>query len=127
VDFDTEAEYGEEAGTIRNMTIKYLKEEKNGQYEGKTQQRWALSGLESRYNEQREIVKSLINDETISIPTSDDGRYTNIASINVKELMFKSDEAKQTAITTREKKLAQATEQESKQIKREITLIKALN
>lgn len=125
--FDTEAEYGEEAGTIRNMTIKYLKEEKNGQYEGKPQQRWALSGLESRYNEQREIVKSLINDETISIPTSDDGRYTNIASINVKELMFKSDEAKQAAITTREKKLAQATEQESKQIKREITLIKALN
>ena len=125
--FDTEAEYGEEAGTIRNMTIKFLKEEKNGQYEGKPQQRWELSGLESRYNEQREIVKSLINDETISIPTSDDGRYTNIASINVTELMFKSDEAKQTAITTREKKLAQATEQESKQIKREITLIKALN
>ena len=41
--------------------------------------------------------------------------------------MFKSDEAKQAAITTREKKLAQATEQESKQIKREITLIEALN
>ena len=112
---------------IRNMTIKYLTEEKNGQYEGKPQQRWTLSGLDSRYSAQREIVKSMINDEVISIPTSNDGRYTNIASINVQGLMFDTDEAKQAAITARKNKLTQATEQEGMKIKREIILIEALN
>ncbi len=125
--FDTEAEYGEEAGTIRNLTIRYLTEEKNGVYEGKPLQRWKLYGLDSRYNKQREIVKALINSEKISVPASENGRYTNIASINVKELLFETIEAKEAAITTRKNKLAQASEYESKQIKRELTLIEALN
>lgn len=125
--FDTEAEYGEEAGTIRNLTIKYLTEEKKGQYQGKPQQRWKLHGLDSQYNPQREIVKTLINDEKISVPTSEDGRYTNVASINVKDLMFKTDKEKQAAIATRQAKLGDASEHQSQQIKREIVLIEALN
>ncbi len=38
--FDTEAEYGEDPGTIRNLTIRYLTEVKNGKYEGKDMHRW---------------------------------------------------------------------------------------
>lgn len=125
--FDTKAEYGEEEGTIRNLTIKYLTEEKNGVYEGKPMQRWKLYGLDSHYNKQREIVKLLINDEKISIPTSEDGRYTNIASINVEGLIFETTTAKEAAIATRKNKLAQASDYESKQIRRELTLIEALN
>lgn len=41
--------------------------------------------------------------------------------------MFKLDEAKQAAITMRENKLAQTNKLESKQIKRELTLIETLN
>lgn len=58
--FDTEAEYGEDEGTIRNLAIRYLTEEKKGQYEGKLMQRWKLVGLHG-YDAEREVVKNLIN------------------------------------------------------------------
>ncbi|WP_337263568.1 MULTISPECIES: bifunctional metallophosphatase/5'-nucleotidase [unclassified Serratia (in: enterobacteria)] len=84
---DTKAEYGEEAGTIRNLTIRYLTEVKKGEYQGKAMQRWKLVGLEG-YERERKIVEKLLNDGKISVPTTDDGRYTNVASINVKALLF---------------------------------------
>ena len=37
--FDTEEEFGEDEGTIRNLTIRYLSEVKNGKYEGKPMNR----------------------------------------------------------------------------------------
>ncbi|MOA51069.1 hypothetical protein D3C78_1741680 [compost metagenome] len=43
---DTKAEFGEEAGTIRNLTIRYLTEVKKGEYQGKAMHRWKLVGLE---------------------------------------------------------------------------------
>ena len=89
---DTKAEYGEEAGTIRNLTIRYLTEVKKGEYQGKAMQRWKLVGLEG-YERERNIVEKLLNDGKISVPTSDDGRYTNVASINVKELLFSDPQA----------------------------------
>ncbi len=50
---DTGKQSMEKSAVIRDMTIKYfLKKKRTSQYEGKPQQRWALSGL-SRYNEQR--------------------------------------------------------------------------
>lgn len=72
--FDTEAEYGEEQGTIRNLTIRYLTEQKQGKYEGKAMQRWKLSGLEG-FEKEREIVKELINSGKMDVPASADGRY----------------------------------------------------
>ncbi|VTR21585.1 bifunctional 2',3'-cyclic nucleotide 2'-phosphodiesterase/3'-nucleotidase precursor protein [Serratia fonticola] len=84
---DTKAEFGEEAGTIRNLTIRYLTEVKKGEYQGKAMHRWKLVGLEG-YERERKIVDKLLNDGKISVPTTDDGRYTNVASINVKELLF---------------------------------------
>ncbi|KHT45956.1 bifunctional metallophosphatase/5'-nucleotidase [Vibrio sinaloensis] len=125
--FDTEAEYGEEQGTIRNLTIRYLTEQKHGTYEGKPQQRWQLVGLDDSYNEQREIVKTLINSGEISVPSSEDGRYTNIASINVKEWLFTSAKEQQKALALREAQLVDASEGEKRKLEREIALIKALN
>ncbi|GAK87369.1 5'-nucleotidase; 2',3'-cyclic-nucleotide 2'-phosphodiesterase; putative UDP-sugar hydrolase [Vibrio ponticus] len=125
--FDTEAEYGEEAGTIRNLTIKYLSEEKNGSYQGKVMTRWHLAGLDKQYAEQREVVKSLINAGEIDVPMSEDGRYTNIASINVKALMFDNDQAVQQAIAERKASLKQASKAEKINLQREIKLIEALN
>lgn len=125
--FDTEAEYGEEQGTIRNLTIRYLTEQKQGTYEGKPQQRWQLVGLDDSYNAQREIVKTLINSGEITVPSSEDGRYTNIASINVKDWLFTSAKEQQQALALREAQLVDASEGEKRKLEREIALIKALN
>ncbi|EOX3354087.1 bifunctional UDP-sugar hydrolase/5'-nucleotidase [Vibrio cholerae] len=124
--FDTEAEYGEEQGTIRNLTIRYLTEQKQGKYEGKPMQRWKLSGLEG-FEKEREIVKELINSGKMDVPASDDGRYTNIESINVQDLILKNSEAKNAAITQRLSRLESAPENEKTTLKRELILLEALN
>lgn len=125
--FDTEAEYGEEEGTIRNLTIRYLTEQKKGLYEGKKQQRWQLVGLDDELESDRAVVKSLLNSGVISVPTSEDGRYTNIASINIKGLKFDSPRAKLSAIDEREKQLETASGLKKINLERELTLINALN
>lgn len=124
--FDTEAEYGEEQGTIRNLTIRYLTEQKQGKYEGKPMQRWKLSGLEG-FEKEREIVKDLINSGKMDVPASADGRYTNIESINVQDLILKNSEAKNAAITQRLSRLESAPENEKTTLKRELILLEALN
>ncbi|GHY42540.1 2`,3`-cyclic-nucleotide 2`-phosphodiesterase, putative [Vibrio cholerae] len=124
--FDTEAEYGEEQGTIRNLTIRYLTEQKQGKYEGKLMQRWKLSGLEG-FEKEREIVKELINSGKMDVPASADGRYTNIESINVQDLILKNSEAKNAAITQRLSRLESAPENEKTTLKRELILLEALN
>lgn len=124
--FDTEAEYGEEQGTIRNLTIRYLTEQKQGKYEGKPMQRWKLSGLEG-FEKEREIVKELINSGKIDVPASADGRYTNIESINVQDLILKNSEEKNAAIMKRLSRLETAPSDEKATLKRELILLEALN
>lgn len=125
--FDTEAEYGEEQGTIRNLTIRYLTEVKGGVYVGKPMQRWQLKGLEDSYAKQRDVVKQLINDGKFDVPSSADGRYSNIESINVKPLLFGSDKDRQQAIAVRKDKLKNASDAEKVILERELILIDALN
>lgn len=124
--FDSEAEYGEEEGTIRNLTIRYLTQEKQGRYQGKPMQRWKLEGLQG-YESERAIVKALINSGQIDVPSSDDGRYSNIASINVKALLFTNKAAAEEAINARILQSSQASDAEKQRINREIVLLKALN
>lgn len=124
---DTKAEYGEEAGTIRNLTIRYLTEVKKGQYEGTVPQRWKLAGLQG-YERERRIVESLLNSRKISVPTSDDGRYSNVQSINVKALLL-PDAAQ------REKRVAELTQQRDsatnaltkQRLNDQLTIIAAIN
>ncbi|HAS8562115.1 TPA: bifunctional metallophosphatase/5'-nucleotidase [Vibrio vulnificus] len=124
--FDTEAKYGEEQGTIRNLTIRYLTEQKQGQYVVQPMQRWKLSGLQG-FDKEGAIVKQLINEGKIDVPASEDGRYTNIASINVKALVFTNPQAKNEAITSRLAKIEEANPAEKQHLKRELILIEALN
>lgn len=125
--FDTEEEFGEDEGTIRNLTIRYLNEVKNGKYEGKPMSRWALSGLDG-YEKEREIIKELVNSGEINVPTSDDGRYTNVESINVKDKIFSTEEELATYLSKLEKELKTATtEAEKARIHRDMVIIKALN
>lgn len=124
---DSKAEYGEEAGTIRNLTIRYLTEVKAGKYEGKSQQRWHLVGLDDNERE-REIVKNLINTGVMTVPATEDGRFTNIASINVKGKVFRDKASYDAALATLKQQVANANdEQAKKQAQTDIVLITALN
>ncbi|WP_145590486.1 bifunctional metallophosphatase/5'-nucleotidase [Yersinia aleksiciae] len=124
---DSKDDYGEEAGTIRNLTIRYLTDVKAGKYEGKPQQRWQLVGLKGDEKE-RKIVKKLINNGTISVPTTADGRYTNIASINVTDMLFKEKASRDAALATLRQQVANANnEQALRQAQTDIALITALN
>ncbi|AHM72939.1 bifunctional metallophosphatase/5'-nucleotidase [Yersinia hibernica] len=124
---DSKAEYGEEEGTIRNLTIRYLTEIKAGKYEGKPQQRWHLVGLEG-YATERQIVKQLINDGKIAVPTTADGRYTNIASINVQDKLLKDKASYSAALAVLQQKVSNSSDKQAKQqAQTDIVLITALN
>jgi 2',3'-cyclic-nucleotide 2'-phosphodiesterase/3'-nucleotidase len=124
---DSKAQYGEEEGTIRNLTLRYLTEVKKGQYQGLPQQRWKLVGMEG-YEPQRAIVKSLLNQGIIRVPTTDDGRYTNVASINVKDALFSDAAGYNAALSSLEKLRGNSNDAMQKQrLQDRITLIKALN
>ncbi|KEY58790.1 bifunctional UDP-sugar hydrolase/5'-nucleotidase [Serratia sp. DD3] len=124
---DTKAEYGEEAGTVRNLTLRYLSEVKKGQYQGKTMQRWKLLGLEG-YERERQIVENLLNTGKISVPTSDDGRYTNVASINVKALLFSDPQSKQQQIRALQEQAQMENDPVIKQrLSDRATIIEAIN
>lgn len=124
---DTKAEYGEEAGTIRNLTIRYLTKVKQGQYQGKAMQRWKLVVLEG-YERERKIVEKLLNDGKISVPTTDDGRYSNVASINVKELLFSDPQAMQQQMTALRQQAQTATDPVIKQrLNDRLVIIGAIN
>lgn len=125
--FDTEEEFGEDEGTIRNLTIRYLNEVKDGKYVGKPMSRWTLSGLDG-YEKEREIIKELVNSGKINVPTSEDGRYTNVESINVKGKVFSTKEELTTYLSKLAKELKTATtEAEKARIHRDMVIAKALN
>lgn len=124
---DTKAEFGEEAGTIRNLTIRYLTEVKKGEYQGKAMHRWKLVGLEG-YERERKIVDKLLNDGKISVPTTDDGRYTNVASINVKELLFSDPQMMKHQVAALQKQAQEATDPVIKQrLNDRLVIIEAIN
>ncbi|MBE5201734.1 5'-nucleotidase C-terminal domain-containing protein [Pectobacterium sp. FL60-S17] len=124
---DTKAEYGEEAGTIRNLTIRYLTEVKKGQYEGTVPQRWKLAGLQG-YERERRIIESLLNSGKISVPTSDDGRYSNVQSINVKSLLLPDAAQKEKRVAELTQQRDSATNALTKQrLNDQLTIIAAIN
>lgn len=124
---DSKAEYGEEAGTIRNLTIRYLSEVKKGQYQGVTEQRWQLVGLQG-YDRERKIVETLLNEGKISVPTSEDGRYSNVASFNVKALLFSDPQAKQQKQAALQAELAAASSPAAKKfISDQLVVLDAIN
>lgn len=85
-----ESAYGETGGTIRNLAIRYLKEEMNGVYEPVIQNNWKIIGVDTKSPARAAIVE-LINKDILAIPTTEDGKYTNIASINVKDAITKEE------------------------------------
>lgn len=79
-----ESAYGETGGTIRNLAIRYLKDEKKGEYKPTIQNNWKIVGVDTK-SPARKAVVELVNKGILAVPTTEDGKYTNIASINVKD------------------------------------------
>jgi len=82
--------FGEIQGTIRNLSIAYLQEEKNGVYEPTLQNNWKITGVDFDAPERADVVE-LINEGILSVPTTEDGKYTNIASINIRDAVTQEE------------------------------------
>lgn len=82
--------FGETGGTIRNRAIAYLKEVKKGVYEPKEQNNWKITGVDTTAPERKDVVE-LINAGILSVPKTEDGKYTNIVSINIKDAVTKEE------------------------------------
>ncbi|WP_099190612.1 bifunctional metallophosphatase/5'-nucleotidase [Tepidibacter mesophilus] len=125
--WDSKTAFGEEAGTIRNLSIKYIKEVKNGVIEPKLNNNWEIIGLDKNSKE-REVVKRFVNEGIIEIPKTEDKKYTNTASINVKGKINLSDEEYISKIKEQKQIYENAkTEDEKKAAHIEAELIRALN
>ena len=74
--------YGETGGTIRNLSMKYLQEVKNGVYTPNNEQYWKVTGFDAKAPARADVVE-LLNDGIMEV--AKDGKYTNIASINVND------------------------------------------
>lgn len=85
-----ESSYGQTGGTIRNLAIRYLDEEMNGEYTPVIQDNWKIVGVDNS-SSAYEAVKDLVNKGILDIPTTKDGKYTNVASINVKTSLTKEE------------------------------------
>lgn len=85
-----ESAYGETGGTIRNLAIRYLKDEKKGEYKPTIQSNWKIVGVDTK-SPARKAVVELVNKGILAVPTTEDGKYTNIASINGKDAITKQE------------------------------------
>ncbi|QTD40798.1 5'-nucleotidase C-terminal domain-containing protein [Sporosarcina sp. Te-1] len=76
-----ESAFGETGGTIRNLAIRYLKEEMKGEYTPVAQQNWKIVGVDTSSPVHQAVV-DLVNRGILKVPATEDGKYTNVASIN---------------------------------------------
>lgn len=85
-----EAAYGEIEGRIRNLAARYIQDVKNGVYEGKLNNTWKIVGVDTDAPVRKDIVE-LINEGILEVPKTEDGKYTNIASINIQEPVIEEE------------------------------------
>lgn len=77
--------FGETEGTIRNMTIRYIREVKKGKVDVKPVCDWKITGFDKGSSDYQKAAAQL-KKGTIKLHNSEDGKYTNIESINKKDL-----------------------------------------
>ncbi len=73
--------FGETEGTIRNMSIRYIREEKKGVLAVKPVHDWQIAGFD-RQSASYKKAAALLKAGKIQLHNSADGKYTNIASLN---------------------------------------------
>ena len=72
------------------MSARYIKEEKNGVYEGVLLNNWQVIGVETDSPYRQDVVE-LVNADILEIPSIEEGKVTNIASINVSQPVKSED------------------------------------
>lgn len=77
--------FGETQGTIRNMTAKYIREVKQGKVAVTPVHDWTVTGIDRDSDDYKQAAEELKAGK-IHLHNSADDKYTNIASINVKDL-----------------------------------------
>ncbi len=91
-------QYGLGDGRIRDLIGKYIVEEKNGVITPEVEMNWSIIGNDWNKDYRAKAVE-LINEGKISIPSSEDGRTPNVASVtvdNVKEVLGIKEEVEYT-------------------------------
>ncbi|MGB6128250.1 MAG: metallophosphoesterase [Psychrilyobacter sp.] len=80
--WDSKEVYGEMDGTIRYMTMKYIKEIKNGIIDVEASNNWKIIGLPD--TKESRLAKRLLNEGKINLHNN--GRATNISSITLEDI-----------------------------------------
>lgn len=86
----SEEAFGEVEGRIRELSARYIKEEKNGVYEGVLLNNWKIVGLDMDSPYRKDVVE-LINADLLELPSIEEGKVTNIESINVDKPVDKNE------------------------------------
>jgi 2',3'-cyclic-nucleotide 2'-phosphodiesterase / 3'-nucleotidase len=73
-------------------------------------------------------VEKLLNDDKISVPTSEDGRYGNVASFNVKPLLIGEPKARQQQQAALKAEMAAASDPVAKKrLSDRLVILEAIN
>lgn len=80
--------FGETEGTIRNMTARYIREVKKGKVEVQPVDDWHVTGFDRDSADYKKAAE-LLKEGRISLHNAADGKYTNIASLNERDLQQK--------------------------------------
>lgn len=83
--YDSYAEL-QDAGRIRDLIIKYVQEEQDGQIDPKVDNNWKVIGTNID-KEKQEMVFEKVRSGEITIPTSEDGRTLNVVALNYDQLV----------------------------------------
>lgn len=75
----------QDAGRIRDLIAKYIREEKGGKVTPKCDNNWKIVGADLNHP-LKETIYEMIRKGEIKIPTSEDGRTPNVKAINVNDL-----------------------------------------
>ncbi|MDF2857170.1 MAG: cpdC [Neobacillus sp.] len=74
--------FGDTEGTIRRLAVRYLQEVKNRVYTATQPNNWKIVGVDMTSDVHKDVAY-LVNEGILMIPKTADGKYTNVASINV--------------------------------------------
>lgn len=76
----------QDGGRIRDLIIKYVKEENGGKISPSIDNNWKITGINID-KEKQEIVFKKVRSGEIEIPTSEDGRTLNVVALNYDKLI----------------------------------------
>lgn len=85
--FNSSEEFGESEGTVRALTMQYIKEVFNGELDGNqfVYENWELFTGVDKDSEEYKTAVELLNDGTLELHNSENG-YTNVESVSVRDL-----------------------------------------